>query len=333
MVKKILNIILPIVLGFGILWWMYRNFDFQGIADTLWHGMRWDWMLFSLVFGVTAQLFRGWRWRLSLEPLGEHPRMRHCVWAVFISYAVSLVIPRIGEVVRCGLLKRYDSVSFPRAIGTVVTERIIDSLLILLMVGVTFVMQINVFLDFFSHTGTNINSWFSSFTTTGWLVTILCLVVTVSFLVYVIHHYTFWAKVRNTLSGVKDGILSLRHVRNKLLFTLYTLGIWGSYFLHFYFTFYCFPFTEHLGMMTAMVAFIVGSIAVIVPTPNGLGPWHFTVKTILVLYGVEATAAETFVLIVHTVQTALIPVLGMVGMIALGLSKKKDAANIVKECL
>lgn len=325
MTKKILNIILPIVLGFGILWWMYRNFDFHGIADTLWHGMRWDWMLFSLVFGVTAQLFRGWRWRLSLEPLGEHPRTRHCVWAVFISYAVSLVIPRIGEVVRCGLLKRYDEVSFPRAIGTVVTERIIDSLLILLMVGVTFLLQINVFLDFFSHTGTNINGWFRSFTTTGWLVTILCLVVTVSFLVYVIRRGAFWAKVRNTLSGVKDGILSLRHVHKKWLFTLYTLGIWGSYFLHFYFTFFCFPFTANLGMMTAMVAFIVGSIAVIVPTPNGLGPWHFTVKTILVLYGVEATAAETFVLIVHTVQTALIPLLGVVGMIALGLTKKKNA--------
>jgi len=283
-IKKILNIAVPILLGFGILWWMYRDFNFQRISHTLWHGMRWDWMLFSMVFGVTAQLFRGLRWRISLAPLHESPRATHCVWAVFISYAASLVIPRIGEVARCGVLNRYDGVSFPRAIGTVVTERIIDSLLILLMVFATFLLQIDVFLDFFSRTGTNLRGWLHSFTPTGWIVTALCLLVT------------------------------------------YTFGIWFSYFLHFYLTFFCFPFTQDMGLMTALVAFVVGSIAVIVPTPNGLGPWHFAVKTVLVLYGLEATSAETFVLIVHTLQTALIPLLGVIAMIALNHSDLRRAA-------
>lgn len=325
-IRKILNIAIPIILGFGILWWMYRDFNFQRISRTLWHGMRWDWMLFSMVFGVTAQLFRGLRWRISLAPLGENPRTSHCVWAVFVSYAVSLVIPRIGEVARCGILNRYDGVSFPRAIGTVVTERIIDSLLILLMVAATFLLQIDVFLDFFSRTGTNLSGWLHGFTPTGWVVTALCLLVTLAFLLYAIRHYTFLARVRHAVDGVKDGILSLRNVQRKGRFALYTLGIWASYFLHFYLTFFCFPFTQHLGIMTALVAFIVGSIAVIVPTPNGLGPWHFAVKTILVLYGLEATCAETFVLIVHTLQTALIPLLGIIAMIALNHSATRRAA-------
>lgn len=322
-VKKILNIALPIVLGFGILWWMYRGFDFHGIASTLRDGMRWDWMLFSLVFGVTAQLFRGLRWRLALDPLGEHPRRADCVWAVFISYAVSLVIPRVGEVVRCGVLSRYDGTSFPKAVGTVVTERAIDCVLILLMVGMTFLLQLNVFVDFFGRTGTNISLWLHGFSTTGWIVTLLCMAITAAFLVVTARRCTVLPSVRKAVADVKAGILSLRHVRRPVLFVVYTLAIWASYYLHFYLTFFCFGATAHLGMATALVAFVVGSIAVIVPTPNGLGPWHFAVKTVLVLYGVEAVAAETFVLIVHTVQTALIPLLGFVAALALGFTRHR----------
>ena len=101
------------------------------------------------------------------------------------------------------------------------------------------------------------------------------------------------------------------------LFTFYTLAIWLSYFLHYWITFQCFHFTEHLGFTAAIVSFIVGSISVIVPTPNGAGPWHLAVKTILVLYGVASTDAVAFALIVHTIQTALVPVLGMFSIFAL----------------
>jgi uncharacterized membrane protein YbhN (UPF0104 family) len=112
--------------------------------------------------------------------------------------------------------------------------------------------------------------------------------------------------------------------RRKWLFILYTLGIWVSYFLHFYITFFCFDFSSDLGLTVALVSFVVGSIAVIVPTPNGMGPWHFAVKTIFVLYGVAAVNAETFVLIVHSLQTALIPLLGVFSLICLGMRQSKS---------
>jgi hypothetical protein len=95
--------------------------------------------------------------------------------------------------------------------------------------------------------------------------------------------------------------------------------IWVSYFLHYRITFYCFDFTANLGFTVAIVSFIVGSISVIVPTPNGAGPWHFAVKTILVLYGLTDANAVMFVLIVHTVQTALIPLLGIYSLASLGI--------------
>lgn len=312
---------MPIALGGAILWWMYRGFDFARFEDTLLHEMNWGWMIFSLVFGITAQVFRGLRWTQTLEPLGEHPSKADCIHAVFISYAASLIVPRLGEVTRCGVLKKYDNTNFSRSLGTVVTERVIDSLLILAIVATVCCMQLSVFRRFFDRTGTNLAQWTGTFTTTGWIVTILCLIVTVVFLCIAIRRFQFLANVRKAACDLKEGVLSLRNVRNKWLFAAYTIGIWLSYFLHFYITFFCFDFTAGLGLMTALVAFIVGSIAVVVPTPNGLGPWHFAVKTILVLYGTDQVGAETFVLIVHTLQTALIPLLGIYSLMALTLRK------------
>ena len=131
--KKTLKLILPIVLGGFILFWVYRDFDFAEAGDVLKHGTNWWWMLFSLLFGIFAQVFRGWRWRQTLEPLDAFPKRRDCVNAIFVSYAASLVVPRIGEVSRCGILAKYDDVSFAKSLGTVVTERLVDTLTILLI--------------------------------------------------------------------------------------------------------------------------------------------------------------------------------------------------------
>lgn len=323
-VRKALNIVFPFILGGLILYWMYRDFDFSRFNSDFIGGVNWWWMAFSLVFGVTAQVCRGLRWRQTLEPLGEYPRRSTCIYSIFLSYASSLVIPRIGEVARCAVLKRHEGTSFTKAVGTVVTERVIDTLLMLLMVALTVVLQLKVFRTFFDETGTNIEGIFSRFTPMGWAVAFICAVVAVVFVVLIVRKMALLAKFRKVLCDIKEGVLSLRAVRNKGLFTFYTLMIWVSYFVHFYLTFFCFDFMRPLGAMCALVAFAVGTISVIVPTPNGAGPWHFSVKTILCLYGVGMDDAVMFVLVVHTIQTALVPLLGMFGLVALSFKKRHN---------
>lgn len=132
-----MKVLFSLLLGGLILYWMYRDFDFKNVGRVLVHEMDWTWMLLSFPFGVLAQMLRGWRWQMSLEPIGEHARASVSVNSIFLSYAVSLVVPRVGEFARCGVLKRYDGVSFTKALGTVVTERIIDSLLVLAITLVT----------------------------------------------------------------------------------------------------------------------------------------------------------------------------------------------------
>ena len=363
---NIAKIIAPILLGGAILYWMYRGEDFMRLRHVLLEEMDWTWMLLSFPFGILAQLFRGWRWKQTLEPIArdnsrkeeggtrnensssaDHsdnnpvteqqedgnllppssfllPRIRSsvCIYAVFLSYATSLIIPRLGEFTRCGVLKRYDGCSFSKALGTVVTERAIDTLLMGTVAGLTLLFQLSVFGTFFTQTGTSLDTIFERFSLTGYLVTAVCIIAILILLHILFQSLNIYSKVKATASGIWQGVISLKDVKNLPLFIFFTLGIWISYFLHYYLTFFCFEATSHLGLACALVTFVVGSIAVIVPTPNGAGPWHFAVKTMLILYGVVDEYALYFVLIVHTVQTMLVVALGIYAWAALSFTKR-----------
>lgn len=313
LLQKTLKIILPILLGGFILYWVYRDFDFSRAKEVLLHGTDWGWMSLSLFFGVMSHVFRGWRWKQTLEPLGACPRTSDCVDAIFLSYAANLVLPRVGEVSRCGVLAKYDDVSFSKSLGTVVTERLIDTLCILLITGVTFLVQMPVFFRFFEETGTKIPSLMHLLASPWFYVSLFSVVGVCVLLYYLLRMLSFFEKVKGVALNVWEGVLSLRDVANVPLFLLYTLLIWLCYFLHFYLTFFCFGFTAHLSILAGLVMFVGGTFAVVVPTPNGAGPWHFAVITMMMLYGVNATDAGIFALLVHGVQTLLVIVLGIWG--------------------
>lgn len=321
-IKIILRTCLPFALGLGILGWMYRGTDWEAFRTCVMHDMKWSWMVLSLAFGILPQVARALRWNMALEPLGEHPRHRTCIDAIFLSYASSLVIPRSGEVTRCGTLKTYDGVSFTKSLGTVVTERLVDSLLMLLLSAAALLTQIPVVLRFLTATGTDFGQLPAHFSATGYLVTALC-VVAAAFLSFVLlRRYSVFSKGKDLMRNLWEGIISLRKIRNFPLYLFYSLLIWAGYFLHFYIAFFCFDFTVGIRPEAALLIFCVGSFAVLVPTPNGAGPWHFAVKTMLVLYGTAETNAVLFVLVVHTIQTALVVLLGALGWADLLLAGK-----------
>ncbi|MBR1388305.1 MAG: flippase-like domain-containing protein [Prevotella sp.] len=319
---NISKVVLPLLLGGAILWWMYRGEDFSSVSHVLTEEMDWTWMLLSFPFGILAQMFRGWRWKQTLEPIDITPRNSVCIHAVFISYAASLVIPRIGEFSRCAVLKRYEGVSFSKALGTVVTERAVDTLIVMLYSGLILLLEMSTFGTFFQKTGTSFDHILDSFSVTGWLVTAVCGMAALVLLHLLLKNFSIYNKVKMTLNGIWEGVLSLKNVRNLPLYLFFSVGIWVMYFLHYYLTFFCFDFTANLGIGCALVSFVVANFAVIVPTPNGAGPWHFAIKTMLVLYGVVEEKALIFVLIVHTVQTMLVIVLGIYAWAALAFTER-----------
>lgn len=321
-IKHIFKAALPFVLGICILWWMYRDTNWNDFTDYVVHRMNWWWMALSLVFGVLAQQVRAWRWKLALAPLGEHPRRRVCENAIFLSYASSLFIPRIGEVARCGTLKKYDGVPFAKALGTVVTERFIDCLVILLLTACAFLSQLADVLHFLKQTGTDFGSSFVRYTGTGYIVAAVCIVAVVLSVFVAFRRFSIFSRGKNAVRNLWAGITSLRGVNNFPLYIFFSLAVWGCYFLHFYTAFFCFDFTSTIGPAQAFLIFCIGTFAVLVPTPNGAGPWHFAVKTMLVLYGVAEAPAIMFALVVHTIQTFEVVLLGAFAWVDLSYRKQ-----------
>lgn len=323
LMKKLLKIVLPILFGVLILVWVYRDFDFARAAQVAMHEMNWSWMILSLVFGIFSHVFRGWRWKLTLAPLDAHPRTRNCVNAIFMAYAANLVLPRVGEISRCGVLARYDGVPFAKSLGTVVTERLIDSLCVGMITIAALVVQMSVFDRFFEETGTDFGSLAGLFTSVHFYIILACIIGILVLLFFILRALSFYQKIKGIINNVWEGIISLRRVRNIPLFMGYTVLIWFCYFMQFYITFYCFGFTAGLGVLAGLVLFVAGSIAVVVPTPNGAGPWHFAIISMMGLYGVELSQAGIFALIVHGVQTFLVILLGIYAMLALPIINKK----------
>lgn len=302
---------------------MYRGSSWSDISDMIFHRMKWGWMFLSLFFGIVPQVLRGLRWRLALEPTGEKPRRRTCTFAIFISYAASLVVPRIGEITRCGTLSHRDGTSFVKGIGTVVTERIVDALFMLGVTAFAIFAQRKTFTTFFSRTGTNFGNILERFTTTGYVVTAICIAALIIMVVFAVRRLKIFGKLHSVLRDLWEGIISLGKMKSLWLYIFYSFAIWFCYYLHFSLTLYCFDFTSQLTQLDALVIFCAGSYAVLIPTPNGAGPWHFAVKTMLVLYGVGAANAIMFALVVHAMQTALIIALGVAGLVSLQFLPKR----------
>jgi uncharacterized protein (TIRG00374 family) len=320
--KKVLQIIFPIALGGFILFWVYRDFDFTQAFAVLVRDVNWGWMSFSLIFGVFSQIIRGWRWKQLLEPVGELPPTSRCIYAVFVSYAVNLVIPRLGEISRCSVLAKYGKVPFSKSLGTLITDQLIDALCVVCMTVIALLLQFKVFNRFFAETGTNVSGVFHRFASVHLYLVLADVLAGVVLLYFLLHRLSFFKKIKGTIRNVWAGMTAVRKVRNLPLFILCTFLIWLCYFMFFYVAFFCFPFTAHLSIGAGLAMFIGGTFSALVPAPTSAGPWHFVIISMMSLYGVNALDAGIFALLVHGVQTFLVVLLGVYGMAMLSFTNK-----------
>lgn len=317
-----MKIAFPLILGAVLMVWLYHDFDFSYLGEYIVYEVDWWWMSVSLFFGILGYFFRGVRWKQLLEPFGANVTTSMCVNGVFFGYMANVIIPRVGEVSRCGILKRYEGIPFAMSLGTIVTERIIDTVCILLLTVVTFMIDDSFFYSFMNNTGTDMSGYVSVFLSPLFYAFMVGIICCAAVIVYFFRGAAFMKKLKDMFKSLCNGILSVSKVRNPFLFVFYTIGIWVCYYLHFYLTFYCFGFTENLGGMAGLVLFVLGSIAVIIPTPNGAGPWHYAMIVAMSLYGISEYDAGKFALIVHSIQTFLIVLLGIYGLLIIQIKNK-----------
>lgn len=321
--QNTLKIVLPLLIAGGLLFYMYRDFDFTE-AGRVFREMNVWWLLATLIPITLSHVMRGLRWLITLEPLGYRPKAADSIDSIFIAYASNVLIPRVGEVSRCAVLTRYDGVPFSKGLGTLVAERLVDMLLVVLFVCTVLVTQLDVFASFFAETGTNEDAIIGLFASPKTYLILVGVVVAMWLLWLWVRKTKLYVRLKLQVRNFVDGLLSLRTMHRKGLFLFYTIGIWICYFLEFYLAFYCFSFTAELGMVKAMVIFAAISLAIVIPTPNGAGPWHFVVISMLTLYGVSQVNASSFALIVHAFQTLGVILLGAYGWVDLQIRNKKN---------
>ena len=329
--RTFVKVVLPLGFGFLLLWWLFREMDLTEIWNVIRHGVRYDIILFSLLFGLFANIVRGLRWGLLIETLGVRFKRSNAINAVLGNYAVNLVLPRVGEVWRCGIVAKYDKISFSKLLGTLLIDRVSDTIMVGTITLFIFIFNIDFFISFFAKNPALLEG-FHAMLNSIWIYALaIGLVILVWFVFKYMSRFTLVRKAKELLLNVWAGMKSIWLMDRKWLFLVQTLLIWSGYFCYFYITFYAFDFTRELGIGVGLIAFTMSSIGVAVPVQGGIGPWHFMVIATLVCFGVNENDAAAFALVVHTVQTVWTGLCGLAGIVALHLTNKTARAASITE--
>ena len=321
------KIILPLAFGCLLLWYLYSNMDMGEIWSVIRKGVRYEVILFSLLFGLGANIIRGLRWGLLIRSLGDRVKTSDVIYAVLGNYAVNLVLPRVGEVWRCGMITKYDNIPFTRLLGTLLIDRVSDTIMVGMITMSIIFFNFDFFRAFFTRNPELLQGFQSMFNSIWIYVAGVIFIAAIWFIFTYMSNFTLVKKAKSMLKNVWDGMKSLWLMKQKGLFLLQTLLIWGGYFLYFYITFYAFDFTRNLGVTVGLIAFTMSSIAVAVPVQGGIGAWHFMVIATLMCFGVKENDAAAFAMVVFTVQTAWLGLTGLFGVVALPLTNKMKNEN------
>lgn len=325
--QQMIRIIISLGVGVFILWLLYRNMDVDSFVQTLKSDAHFGVLLLAALFGTIGNTFRGMRWQILNKSLSPNPRLINSILTTHGNYLVNIFLPRLGEIWRCGTMAHYSKMSFTALLGTLLVDRAFDLLVILLMFLLGLAINMGFFSDFFSHNPQFLEKIDALMTSPWFYIGLGMLIVALIIFVKSLGRGKFGLKVRAHVKNIFSGVKSVIAMREKWLFVLYTFGIWGGYFLQFYLTFFAFSFTAHLSPAIALVAFVMGAIAVVAPVQAGLGAWHFMIIYTLVFFGIATADAQNFALIVHTSQQLIwTPLVGLVcvGLLPLVNRKQKN---------
>ncbi len=303
--KNTLSILLPLLLGAGLIYYSYNQFTDKQLTEIKSHFAKanYFYILLSLFVSTLGVVSRAHRWKYSLEHLGYKSTFTNNFIAVSIGYFMNMTIPRSGEVSRALILKKCHEVPFDKGFGTIVAERIVDSLILLSLIIITFFLQFNVVQTFVLNK--------IPLQKTLWVIGIALVLMIILTLIYFYSKIGIVITIKNKISGLKEGVLSIVKMKNKWPFIFHTFFIWSSYILMFYITIFALPETKNLGFGAVLSSFIVGSIAIAL-TSSGFGAYPVLMTQILLFYGITSTAGTAFGWIVWSSQIILVAITGLI---------------------
>lgn len=335
--KNVLKYLISLAVAGGLLWFVFKDIDLPAMLTAIGQA-DYRWVAVFGVLTLVAHWSRGVRWGLLMEPVVDQKiSQSNLTMAVLTGYFANLLIPRMGEVTRCGTLNRTDDVPVNVSFGTVVAERLFDVLMLLLLIGLTFVLEFNrlsAFLTEFFSSKFNVgtlqdNSWLLILAVVG-------LVSGIAGAWWLFNRYKaqlmqnpLLAKVIQFGLGLLDGLLSVRKLRNPGMFVFHTLLIWTMYYATTYVLFFAMPQTAQLGPLAALTILVMGSIGMAAPTQGGLGSFNILVGSALVLYGLTQQDGQTLATLMLLSQWIFVILFGGTSfLIVLARSRRESATGV-----
>ncbi|QIP12585.1 flippase-like domain-containing protein [Spirosoma aureum] len=329
--KNVLKYAISLAIAGGLLWFTFQQSHLD-VAD-LWRKLSaadFRWILVSAVLTLVAHWSRAERWRTLLEPVvPQRPTSLDATVSVLTGYLANMALPRAGEVARCGTLYRLSGVPVNVSFGTVVAERLFDVLMLLLLLAATFVLEFDrlsqFFMEFLGGKLPKGSSGSSILMLAGAVLLGLALLGWFLFNRYreALGKHPVYQKVSGFLSGLLEGLLSVRKLRRPGAFLFHTLLIWTMYYLMSYTLFFAMPATANLGPLAGLTILVVGSLGMAAPTPGGIGSFHLLVGQVALLYDLTSQDGQVLATFIHGVSTLMIIILGILSLLVVLLRRNK----------
>jgi len=294
-----------------------------------------SWIILSLVFSGLSHIFRALRWKLLLEPLHYHPKISNTFFALMAGYLANFALPRLGEVTRCGLLNRYEKIPFTEGFGTVITERALDLICMILVFFITLGIEFDKISGIandliFTTVADKFNALVQNKTLLITVVLIFIVLISGFFYFRKKIKNLFGAKVKVLIKGLLDGLKSIKNIKKPKLFFVYTVLIWLMYILQVYVCFFAFEETQSLSFVVAMTVVVFGGLGIIL-VPGGTGAYQAIVIQILTtVYFISDTNAFAFAWAGWTSQFVIILFLGLMSFLLLPLLNKTTISKEIK---
>ncbi len=316
-IRKFLSLIIPLVVGIVIIYYQFTTLNPDELEKIKVSFIKADYFyiflsLFIALFGFWS---RAYRWKFALQHLGYQTKFHNDLMTVCVSYLVNLTIPRSGEISRAALLKKYENVPFDKGFGTIVAERIVDMLIFLLFVAVGFISQFDKIYQYLIEKNVK-------FETLIWFLIIGIVLFFIFILVWIYAEWKIILKLKQKLSGLIEGMLSILKMKNKWNYIFHSFFIWFSYLAMFYVTIFALPETSNISFDVVVMGFIFGTLAVGF-TNGGLGAYPLAIASILSLYGISEGIGTAFGYLIWVSQTLLTIFLGLLSYLLLPVLNKK----------
>ncbi|MEQ8582249.1 MAG: lysylphosphatidylglycerol synthase transmembrane domain-containing protein [Marinoscillum sp.] len=323
MIKKatsVLKYTFSLGLALALLYLAFRNVDFSEFIEKS-RQVNYTWVIVSILLSLVAYYARAYRWNILLKPLGyPNLNVHKTNLAVLVGYLANLAFPRLGEVTRCGMMKRSDDVPVSTSLGTVITERIIDLFTLIALILLALVLEYDRLIEFL----TNIFSGLQDVEGLMWKAGMLIVIGGAAVLILGYVLYVKNDKIRSFIKDLIRGILSLKDVKNRWGFVLSTIVLWVTYYFMSYIIVFSIPETAHLSWVAGIMLLVTGGIALAVPVQGGIGTYHAFISAMLVLYSVEKTTGVFLATLLHTSQIVAIAIFGGIALLASVFIKKNN---------